>query len=83
MKIGDDVRISSLKEGDVGIFLNHKTYRLRQFIITARYPTDRVGGCCSIYVSGHGNSTIYWDNENPEVKFIGKGKLECKIKVNL
>jgi hypothetical protein len=69
------VKLSSLHEGSVFQFDNHEWLN----IVTDRMPPDRGSGGTT-YVSNNGGSgEEFWDFNDPEVMYFGKGKLVIQV----
>ncbi len=68
------MNLSSLGVTEVGIFTDNKS--LGRFIVIGREPEDRSSGSTKIrYETSKREETIFWDSSNPEVKFLGRGKI--------
>jgi hypothetical protein len=69
------MKLSDLREGDVGKF----PVSGRRFIVTSRTAEDRSSGSTRITMESGGTMDYLWDQEDPEVKKIGRGRLVTKI----
>lgn len=67
------MKLSSMRINDLG------KYKGRLFIVYNRWPDDRSSGITEIRYENGGTEVFVWDKDNPEVEYIGKGKLETKI----
>jgi len=63
-----DDKISEFIDMDAGIF-----------IVTNRWPEDRVSGGTEIAYKDGTHQDFSWDYNNPKVVYLGEGKLETKI----
>lgn len=48
-------------------------------IVTGRWCADRSSGGTEVTYEDGGSVTFLWDYENPEVEYLGKGKLVVSI----
>lgn len=67
------MKLSSVSERYVIIIKGNRA------IVTNRCPEDRASGVTKIVYEDGSSDTFVWDSENPEVKVLGKGRLETKI----
>lgn len=69
MNVGDKVQMSQLHENDVGLLDG------QMFIVVDRYPEDRASGGTEIQYRNSSKRSFVWDNNNPDVMYIGKGRI--------
>ncbi len=69
------MKLSQLLEGDVGRLVRGG----QKFIVTWRTAEDRVSGSTRVTMGNGGVRDYLWDDDNPEVEKLGRGRLLSRI----
>lgn len=72
---GKRVKLSQLHEGDVFHFVGRRV----RCIVTDRIPSDRCTGGTHFVSDTGGSNEMFWDYNNPDVIYLGKGKLTIML----
>lgn len=67
------MNLSHVKECGVGKLKN------RLFIVSSRWPDNRVSGGTEVTYEDGSHQTFTWDHQDPEIVYLGDGKVKVSI----